>query len=155
MGGCRFADRLSIDVQDFRIRPNTPESEIELELVYLAVFLIQLTFPDVRFITDKALEVFAHLDPALSVRRIRRFLANFQDVRQTVRFSSIPAELLNEHLAPQYQKFMHGSGSDNPIEIWTSPDETYGLISGQQGIGGETEGALAHVIPPSKQSQTI
>lgn len=137
--GSDFEDRLSIAVQDFRIQPaDPPDPQVELDFVYLTVYLIRRAFPDVRYITDKALEVFAHLDPDLSVRKIKRFVARLQDVRQTVRFSSIPKELRQEHVAKLYKAFPHSGSDEKSIEIWTSPDKDYGRGTDKLGAGDKT-----------------
>lgn len=126
-----FSDRLSLDPQDFKLPADFGDNditrdEVKLEMCYLVTSLVRSAFPDVRFITDRALEIFAHLDPTLSARTITTLVATLQDVRETVRYSSISMDF-RACLGYGYS-LGNAAPAECRIEIVTLPEATFAQV---------------------------
>jgi hypothetical protein len=65
--------------------------EYRLEHVYLGAAILRTEFPDVREVSTHVLEVFRQLDREISIRELRRFVKEFEDVKLgEVRWENAP-----------------------------------------------------------------
>lgn len=89
------------DIVETRERLEKDQAELQkakTEKVYLGVMLIRAFFPDVRWVSEKVLELFYAFNPDLEVRELGHFVKSFTDIQYCKVFTrNVSIKWLQDH----------------------------------------------------------